>query len=93
MKTIESRLQSRISRRRNVIRDAEDEVSMLVQRRKWLQEDGDAPYAEHAFVTDSVKEGRKFISTLADDQKLDKKLKIIVGAYSYNRRLYGIGDF
>lgn len=97
MKTIQQRLQSRISRRRNVIRECEEEVSMLVQQRRWLREEGTgeegADVRDFRYLNAEVREAKQFIASMADNQKLDKQLAGIVLGLSQTRRHYGLSDY
>ena len=92
-KTIEQRLQSRISRRRNFIRFMEDSVAGDKASRLVIKE-LDLGF-EH--VADSlskkIAESKRLISGLADDQRLDKALKNMVVMVNTNRRHYGLSDY
>lgn len=92
-KTIQQRLQSRIAKRRNLIRAVEEEVAMVSQQRRFMREDGalrDDP--GYVFISNEAFEGRKFIKGLAADQKLDKQLSNLVTLTNSTRRHYGLSD-
>ena len=77
MKSIHSRLQSRLSLRRNFIHQVEEDVAMLVNTRRHLRAafdmEGDAD-----ILRDQINYHRATIKALAEDQRLDKQLKNIV---------------
>lgn len=77
MKSIHSRLQSRLSLRRNFIRLVEEDVAVLVAARRGLRDMG-YDIGEHIYQ--SISNCRATIKSLADDQRLDKELKNIVVA-------------
>lgn len=93
MKTIDQRLQSRISKRRNFIRFMEEDVAYKKASRhaiRGLDLDFDhIPHVIHS-LNEKIHEGRKTLKQLADDQKLDKQLKNIM---LERAQLYGIRDF
>ena len=92
MKTITQRLQSRISKRRNVIRQVEQDVAVLKTQRHMIRELnlGDYGYSVVANLNETLRDAREFVKNLADDQKLDKRLKNIV---LERAQLYGIHDY
>lgn len=92
MKTITQRLQSRISKRRNAIRCIEEDVAILkIQRHATRELDlGDFGANIIANLNETLRDAREFVKNLADDQKLDKRLKNIV---LERAQLYGIHDY
>lgn len=90
MKTIEQRLQSRISKRRNFIRTIEQDVAMLKSRRKAIR-DLDLGFDSVVYsLSNDIFGGKVLIRQLADDQRLDKRLKVLVGEIESNRRFYDL---
>ena len=78
MKSIHSRLQSRLSLRRNFIHQVEEDVALLVNTRRLLRVAFDME--GEAIFRDQINYHRATIKALADDQRLDKQLKNIVVA-------------
>lgn len=92
--SIQSRLQSRISKRRNTIRMIEEDVFELKNTRKVLDSIGyDRDEEPLMSVREGIFQGRKLVNELAEDQRLDKALKNIVTLTNANRRYYGLSDY
>jgi translation initiation factor 2 alpha subunit (eIF-2alpha) len=90
MKTIDQRLQSRISKRRNFIRFMEEDVAYKKASRHAIRGlELDFDHVIHS-LNEKIHEERKTLKQLADDQKLDKQLKNIM---LERAQLYGIRDF
>lgn len=103
MKTLQQRLQSRISLRRNHIRMLEDSLAEVKAERQRLYakldlapmqtDEFDATLENVLFLRQVERDGREVIKTVAQDQKLDKELHHLVqfGWYPYAGALYDIG--
>lgn len=80
MKTIPQRLQSRISKRRNLIRHVENDVAVMKTQRHTIRslDIGPDAYGIMSELGFGISNGRKLVSELADDQKLDKQLSFIL---------------
>lgn len=87
MKTIQQRLQSRISKRRNAIRKVESDVSLLVSEGRAMRAlDYDRDDYGYIGVVESIREGKHLIRHLADDQKLDKRIKNVITQINCERQ-------
>lgn len=90
MKSIQQRLQSRISLRRNHIRMLEDSLAEVKAERTRLNNSlsyssilkTDVEYAETLeqwmFLNEVVRDARKLIQAVGKDQKLDKDLHTLI---------------
>lgn len=91
---IHSRLQSRISKRRNLIRQVETDVAVLKVRRREVAQIADSfsngQEVLHAF-NENLRDARRFVNELADDQRLDKRLKNMIVANDRHIRFFGYG--
>lgn len=92
MKTIQQRLQSRISKRRNFIRFVEEDIRELKAVRKGaylLSELFGYEYdsEQRIHIDETIYKQRQIANRLAEDQKLDKRLKGIVGTINWTRRI------
>lgn len=94
MKTIQQRLQSRISRRRNFIRYEEEVLATMKQQRRNVRNCSDLFGVK--FPTDDLIEKingvRDELKGLADDQRLDKRIKQVLSEQDSIRRFYGLLD-
>lgn len=91
MKTIPQRLQSRISKRRNLIRHVENDVAVMKTQRHTIRSLDIGPEA-YGILCDlgfGISDGRKLVSELADDQKLDKQLSGMLTAAQQRVRYMG----
>ena len=88
MKTIQQRLQSRISRRSTAIRHVEADVALLKRQRQTAR-DLDMGFLTDGTVeniNDTLYDARILIKGLADDQRLDKQLKNVLGNELWRER-------
>lgn len=86
MKSIQQRLQSRISRRRNAIRAVEQDVSVMVTRKRAMREMGFTRDNEVMYiVNETITEARGIVKVMANDQRLDKQLASVVYGSDMNR--------
>jgi hypothetical protein len=93
MKTIQQRLQSRISKRRNFIRFVEENVADDKASRHAIRVlDLDFDHVCES-LSENIINGKKIIREAAADQKLDKQLAGIVLGLSQRRRHYGLSDY
>lgn len=93
MKTIQQRLQSRISLRRNSIRAVESSIQSLRQQRTFVRKmlDGESNDFLDG-LSEELYMQRELVKALADDQKLDKALKNLVTGVNVERRYYELTE-
>lgn len=92
--SIQRRLQSRISKRRNAIYRIEQDVALMVTNKRAMRDAGiDRDDYGYTGVVEGINEGKHLIKYLASDQKLDKQLASIVLGLSQQRRHYGLSDY
>lgn len=86
-----SKLQSRVAKRRNLIRIVEEDYStaslMIFMKRSGMIEDFEASLQDMYSVRRNI---RATLNELADDQRLDKNILKIV--YAHEKRPWSVGE-
>lgn len=94
MKTIQQRLQSRISKRRNAIRFIEEDIATAKATRaiavglaSIFDSDVNITELNHEIYTN-----RQIVKAMADDQRLDKRIKQVINTVNDTRRFYDMPE-